>query len=642
MKTISNWLAALRNALFPGPLSIALGVGLVFVAINLATRLAFAVMSGEYTPVRDVIQALLMGLVFDAGVAVFVMAPLCVLIALWPSGAVRSLRVTLLILALPLSALFVFTVFAEFAFWLEFTSRFNFIAVDYLVYSREVIGNIRESYNMKVLLSALGVLTLAVWWVIRSIVRNGAGAPLARSRRFATAAMWCVLPLAVYAGLDVRFKEVSKNAVINEVAGNGYFDILHAFWLNEIDYDRFYKTIDTDKARAIVARSLGVESSGPADHPFRRHIEGGPEKRMNVVLVTIESFSASFMGAFGSQKGLTPNMDQLATEGLLFTQLYATGTRTVRGLEAVTVAIPPTPGNSIVKRERNANLFTLGGVFREKGYDSLYLYGGYSYFDNMKAFYEGNGYTVIDRLAVSKADVHHENVWGISDEDVFALATREFDKRYAAGKPFFGHIMTTSNHRPYTYPANRIDLAPKKSGRDGGVKYTDWAIGDFVRKAREHAWFDNTLFVFVADHTHNGRGKTELPIENYHIPMVIYAPGRIAPAHVDAIASQIDIPPTILGLLGFSYESQFFGYDAMKVPAGKGRAFMSNYQTVGLYKNGAIVELRPKGVVRVVPAVANGRAPDKEAADALIDEAIAYYQVASRATHNGELREHKR
>ena len=198
--------------------------------------------------------------------------------------------------------------------------------------------------------------------------------------------------------------------------------------------------------------------------------------------------------------------------------------------------------------------------------------------------------------------------------------------------------MTTSNHRPYTYPANRIDLAPKKSGRDGGVKYTDWAIGDFIRKARAKPWFDNTLFVFVADHTHNGRGKTELPIENYHIPMVIYAPAHIQPAHVDAIARRSTSRRRSWACSGSPTESQFFGYDAMKVPPGKGRAFMSNYQTVGLYKDGAIVELRPKGDVRVIRAEGRGPAPDKSASEALTDEAIAFYQVASRAFHNGELR----
>jgi len=167
------------------------------------------------------------------------------------------------------------------------------------------------------------------------------------------------------------------------------------------------------------------------------------------------------MGAFGNAKGLTPQLDRLAREGLLFTQLYATGTRTVRGLEALALSLPPTPGHSVVKRPNNDHLFTVGEVFAEKGYEPLYLYGGYGYFDNMEHFFGGNGYTVIDRTALDKADIHYENIWGVADEDLFTLTLRELDKRHTAGTKFFAHVMTTSNHRPYTYPAGRIDIPPR-------------------------------------------------------------------------------------------------------------------------------------------------------------------------------------
>jgi phosphoglycerol transferase MdoB-like AlkP superfamily enzyme len=343
------------------------------------------------------------------------------------------------------------------------------------------------------------------------------------------------------------------------------------------------------------------------------------------------------MEAFGGRNNLTPNMDRLAREGLLFTRMYATGTRTVRGLEAVTLSMPPGPGHSIVKRADNAGLFNIGAVFRDHGYDSLYVYGGYAYFDNMQAFYQGSGYTVVDRLAVAKKDIHHENIWGIADEDLFTLTLRELDQRHADGHKVFAHVMTTSNHRPYTYPNGRIDLPSKSSGRDGGVKYTDWAIGDFIERARAKPWFNDTMFVFVADHTHNGRGKTELPPENYHIPMIVYAPAHIPAGRVDAIASQIDTAPTILGLLNFNYESLFFGHDILKPGPEGERAFLSNYQTVGMYKNGRIVELRPKKRVRVVDAMTHHEVEGPEAA-ALIEEAIAYYQTSSWAFHSGELR----
>ena len=145
---------------------------------------------------------------------------------------------------------------------------------------------------------------------------------------------------------------------------------------------------------------------------------------------------------------------------MLFTRLYATGTRTVRGLEALALSLPPTPGHSVVKRPNNENLHTIGEVFADKGYEPIYLYGGYGYFDNMEHFFGSNGYTFIDRSAIAdKADIHYENIWGVADEDLFTLTLRELDKRHAAGRPFFAHVMTTSNHRPFTYPAGRVDIA---------------------------------------------------------------------------------------------------------------------------------------------------------------------------------------
>jgi phosphoglycerol transferase MdoB-like AlkP superfamily enzyme len=348
------------------------------------------------------------------------------------------------------------------------------------------------------------------------------------------------------------------------------------------------------------------------------------------VLVSIESFSAEFMQAFGNRQALTLNMDKLAREGLLFTKMYATGTRTVRGLEALTLSVPPTPGHSIVKRPHNDHLFTVGEVFKTQGYEPLYLYGGYSYFDNMKEFFSGNGYTVIDRSALKPEEIHFENIWGVADEDLFSLTLRELDQRHAAGGKFFAHVMTTSNHRPFTYPAGRIDI-PSRTGRDGGVKYTDWAIGNFIERARNKPWFNDTVFVLVADHTHKGRGRQELPIENYHIPCIIYAPAHVTPRQIDTIASQIDVAPTLLGLLNVSYRTKFFGHDILREGQQHQRALMANYQTVGYYERGRMVELKPNARYRVVDAGTGRELPMDDLSHHLVDEAISYYQLASEA-----------
>ena len=613
---------------------------LAFVIFNASVRIGLVAYNGQwglFAPWR-LLPAMAIGALFDVGVATFFLLPLGLLVVAWPNRR-AGLQSTVLALLLPLTTVMVFVGASEFTFWNEFASRFNFIAVDYLIYTNEVIGNIRESYNLPLLLAAVAAVSLAIWAAVAWALGPHWRAPLRGRDRVVAAAVLVALPFAAVAVLDVRYKEFSADAQANEIAGNGYFDFWHAFWANEIDYDRFYKTLPAQRALATLANELGsprlkVELS---QRPFEHEVvNAGPVKALNVVLVSVESYSAEFMAAFGNKQGLTPYTDKLASEGLLFTHLYATGTRTVRGLEALTLSVPPTPGHSIVKRPDNAHLFTVGEVFKQAGYEPLYLYGGYGYFDNMTTFFAGNDYTVIDRTALKAEEVHFENVWGVADEDLYTLTLRELDRRHAAGVKFFAHVMTTSNHRPFTYPEGRIDI-PSKTGRDGGVKYTDWAIGNFIERARSRPWFADTVFVIVADHTHKGRGRQELPPENYHIPLIIFAPAHVKPGRVETLASQIDVAPTVLGLLNFSYRSKFFGHDILREGQRHPRALMANYQTVGYYEQGRIVELKPNGRTRVVDAATGRQAPDDALSRELVDDTISYYQVAAQAYRRGEL-----
>jgi phosphoglycerol transferase MdoB-like AlkP superfamily enzyme len=650
-----RWIASAYGALFPARFRLA---GIVFVgvlAVGLATRLGLALLNGlvfaDWSPMAPARMAgwLSLGALFDAAVAVWIMLPMALLAWLVPDTPRGRLwlRGAALAVAALLSVVVVVIAAAEMVFWNEFGSRFNFIAVDYLVYSREVIGNIRESYPMPLLLSAVGLAALAVfassaralWRAAGTQVSASAGGLQRRTRQFALLAL---LPVVSAVAVDARWRDYTVNLPSVQLAGNGIFEFIQAFRDNEIDYAQFYRTQGVHENADVLrgefsAGRRGTVLAGSVALPIERDVvAAGPPKRLNVVLVSIESMSASFMAAFGNHDGITPRLDALAGESLFFTDIYATGTRTVRGLEALTLSMPPTPGHSIVKRPDNANLFTLGGVLATQGYEPIYLYGGYSYFDNMQQFFGGNGYTVIDRSSLASGEISAENIWGVADEDLFRLTLRELDQRHAAGRPFFAHVMTTSNHRPYSYPAGRIDI-PSGSGRNGAVKYTDWAIGRFLDEARSRPWFDDTVFVFVADHCASSRGRTDLPPASFHIPLLIYSPRHIRPARVDTMASQIDVAPTLLALLNVSYRSRFFGRDILAEGAQQPRALLANYQTVGLLTPGALVELRPKRRVSVVDP-ANGEplqpSPDSESA---VRRAIAYYEGASSAYRGGTL-----
>ncbi|MBD9397535.1 LTA synthase family protein [Pseudomonas sp. PDM11] len=584
------------------------------------------------------------GLVYDMTFLLYAALPLGLYLLLCPQRLWRSRAHGVFLHLLLGISLFVmlFTATAEWLFWDEFGVRFNFIAVDYLVYSEEVINNILESYPVYPLIAALALVAVFLAVALRSPVSRALNAPL-MPRKSALGAWSLLLAVALLATLAINQnvpRGLGGNAYQNELASNGPFQFFAAFRNNELDYMKFYATLPDEKVGSLLRQEVAESNARFVNddaEDIRRVIDNpGPEQRHNVVLVTVESLSARYLGAFGDTRGLTPNLDALSKQSLFFSNLYATGTRTDRGLEAITLSMPPTPGRSIVKRiGRESGYASLGQQFRAKGYDSVFIYGGRGYFDNMNAFFGGNGYRIVDQSSVPSDEMVFQNAWGMSDEDLYAQTLRVADVEHAAGKPFFLQLMTTSNHRPYTYPEGRIDI-PSGKGRDGALKYTDYAIGRFLAEAKSKPWFANTLFVFVADHTAGSAGKEDLPVANYHIPLFIYAPGIITPAEVTRLTSQIDIAPTLLGLLGFDYTSTFFGHNVLRDDAPPGRALIGNYQHLGLFDGQNLAILSPKRAMRRHDdALGISREQTTTKADPLMARDIAYYQGASHGfTHD--------
>jgi phosphoglycerol transferase MdoB-like AlkP superfamily enzyme len=584
------------------------------------------------------------GAAFDLAAALYASLPFVWLVALLPDRAwrLRAVRAGAHLVAIAGLFVFLFAAAAEWFFWGEFSARFNFIAVDYLVYTREVLANIHESYPVFSLSALLLVAALVVWaGFVRAPLEEAAYGVTSWRARGATALAVSAATLALFALTPTRPPRVDENRFANELAANGLYTLFSAFRNNELDYAPFYLTenpahvshelhelLEDPRARFAKNDPVGLTRSVAAARP---------ERDLNVVLIVVESLSARFLGTFGNRDGLTPNLDRLANEGLLFANLRATGTRTVRGLEAIALSVPPTPGYSIVKRPHNANLFSVGTVFLEHGYHPRFFYGGYSYFDNMGPFFAGNGFDVIDRADLSGDEAEFANAWGVSDEYVFRRVLREARRSHEQGERFLSLVLTTSNHRPFTYPEGRIDIPPG-DGRNGAVKYTDWAIGHFIDEARREPFFADTLFVIVADHCASSAGELDIPVDQYHIPMIVYAPGHVTPQRVERLASQMDLAPTLFELLGFSYESRFFGRDILTAPEGGERALLGTYQRLGYLKGDLLTVLSPVrrlDVYRVEPGGKQTPVVPRAAGDH-VDEAIAYYQSASAAFARAE------
>lgn len=525
---------------------------------------------------------------------------------------------------------------SEVFFWQEFGVRYNFIAVDYLVYTNEVVGNIMESYAIvPFLLLLTGILTaIFIWFITRHRTIRWQNPVNFRQWLTHTAVFVALSIVSLFFLSKLSPRLEGNNLAANQVQQNGAYDFVQAFRSNKLDYDQFYAMIPEEECRQRYNRLCGMNDRIVTDTisaTWKEYVANIPRQDVNVVLITVESLSASFMQHYGNTQNITPTLDALYEKSIVFDSLYAVGNRTVRGLEALSLCIPPSAGESIVKRQdNNMGSRSLGYLLHEIGYETQFIYGGDSYFDNMGDYFGSNSYTVIDRKQMDDNEVTFSNIWGVCDEDTYRHALRVFDENQ---KPFFAQIMTVSNHRPYTYPDGKITFEGNSKSRPAAVKYTDFAIGQFLHDAESHPWFNNTIFIIIADHCASSAGKTSIPVDKYHIPCIIYAPKMISPCRVTKTCSQIDIIPTLLAMLHTSQPTQFAGRNIFADDYTP-RAFMATYQDLGFLQDDVLTVLSPKQQVKQfrVETTADGTHTEtlmQTLDTTLVKNAQSYYQYVN-------------
>lgn len=528
---------------------------------------------------------------------------------------------------------FFFTYFAlcELMFWNEFHSRFNFIAVDYLIYTNEVLANIRESYP--IVLISLGILIIATIITFGSSFipfSHKADKALLR-RRTILMLFGLILPGIFALGIGPWLEGHNENFHDDQISRNGLIEFVRAFRSNKIDYQAFYPILPNKTALDLFQKKKVPLSKLPLlmkkNHP-------------NIVVITVESLGAKFISGLGGQPETTPYLNALAKSSVFFTNFYATGTRTVRGLEAINLSVPPTPGYAVVKRPEHKGLFSMGRTFSKNGYEPIFLYGGSGFFDNMNSFFSGNGFNVHDLSDFDKSEITFSNAWGVCDEDLFRKARKTIQARTNQQQPFLMFLLTTSNHRPFTYPDGKIDI-PSGTSRAGAVKYTDYAIGNFLKNVKDDDWAKNTIFVIVADHSTEGRGQFDLEMSDFHIPLWIYSPGLIKPQVVSKLGSQIDLLPSLIHLLGLHDNSPFFGQSMFNQNWKEERAFVGNYQYVGYYRDQVLTTLGPNKVIRNYHYDPLAKIQEAQKESIFIEEAISHYQVASKMLDKGEFKAKK-
>lgn len=607
-----------------------------YLALGLAFRLILWAAFGREGQVSasSLLWVLPAGVVMDAVQSFYLLLPLA--LYLWlkaPRPGTRAVAPTLVTFLYVLGGLFLTA--CEFFFFEEFNSRFNLVSVNYLMYPTEVAGDIWSEYPVvKILLICLLAAGLVAWKLRPRWAAAMASSVTFRSRSLVTLAFGGVLVVAILWIPTTLFGR-SPNRVTNELAANGLSSFFRALRTSEIDYHAYYAVRPPAENLKVLAAQLatgGGTFTRLSEGRIDRQFPGRPDGlgKLNVVLVSSESFGAEFSRLYGSDRDWTPEFDRFAQRGLWFRHVYATGTRTVRGLEAITTSLPPVPTEAVLRRPGHESMATLGSVLRGHGYQTAFLYGGYGYFDNMNEFFSSNGYEVLDRTSL-KAKPRFENIWGVSDEDLFDMALAYADERAAKGAPFFIHIMNTSNHKPFTFRPGLESIGVKAAGggRESGVRYADFAQGRFLRDAERHAWFKDTIFILVADHGARVYGRQEIPLKTYEIPLMFYAPAHLAPRRSDGLMSQIDIAPTLMGLLGLPYTAPWFGQDALRTPPA-GRILLFNHNDhVALMKDGTLTTLGLHG-----SQVSKAYDAEKDAYRPLPpgsgheDLAVAYFQTA--------------
>lgn len=609
----------------------------VFVVIELLDRIVLTIwtavtrtgFTGEFGYglivgfIEDLSSGVVLGALFLAG--------LLVLSRFYRWRIMRALCHVILFVMLSLLS---FTEVAQMFFWNEFDSRFNSIAVSYLIFPREVIGNIRESFNLGVFLpivfAAAGALYLAL--------RRGLSAALARSTPGETVRVAGVGLVALLAAMPAMYYgplRDSENREAQEIATNGFHSFLRAAFTNDEQYDGLYlgapETDAIARVREMVQQDNTRFLAPPGERSILRRVDSGvTPKRLNVVLVIQESFGSVYVDGLDNRttESISPSITRLARDGLFFTNIYATGNRTVRGLEALLTSFPPIPGISTTRRSGSEGMNSLPFLLSRLGYTTAFLYGGRGAFDNMGRFWSTIGFdSVWDQNDI--AEPGFTTIWGVADEYLFGEALKRMDAM-PRDKPFFLGLLTVSNHRPYVYPDGRIDKPAKRKRKENAATYADWAFGDFIERARQHAWFDDTVFIFVGDHGPRVYGAAQVPVPSYRVPLLFYAPKHIAPEKNAALGSSMDMAPTLLGLLGFSYDSPFFGIDLRRATPDQQRVVMEHNYSIGFANGREVAAILPGNrtaayTMEIGPkALEPKAAPDPE----LLRRVIALTQIA--------------
>ena len=521
----------------------------------------------------------------------------------------------------------------------EYNTRPNVLFLEYLKYPREVFEMLFKGFTLDAILVVGSVLLVSRLIILAFRKQNQI------EHKFIHLVIWPIILVLMLISIRSSFGHrpanpaifaITDNAMVNSLVLNSPYSVFYAAYSmkHEASASKVYGKMDVDKIYSLTSQH------GPTEYPTQKLLTPSYQgKPKNIVILLQESLGATFVESLGGAP-VTPNLEKLKSEGIWFSQLYATGTRSVRGIEAVVSGFPPTPAQSTVKLPLSqSNFFTLASLLNEKNYETSFIYGGEAHFDNMRNFFTGNGFKKI----IEQKDFTNpifKGSWGASDQDLYQKAHEEFLEHHSQNQPFFSLVFTSSNHAPFEFPEGVIDLYEQPQATEkNAVKYADHALGEFIEKAKQSDYWEDTIFLIVADHDIRVRGDFLIPIKNFHIPGLIIG-GGINPKVISSITSQIDLPVTILSLAGIHAKHPMIGQDMSAIDKSyKGRAIMQYYDNFAWMEQDELFVLQPSQEIfygkydfinnKIITSDKNNINYDKQLAHALLPS-ILYSQKLYR------------
>ncbi|MDA9035818.1 sulfatase-like hydrolase/transferase [Flavobacteriaceae bacterium] len=352
----------------------------------------------------------------------------------------------------------------------------------------------------------------------------------------------------------------SNNSFLNKLGLNPSFTLIRSYLDSKDKDNRVVKFMDDKLAIEMVQKNLGITKT-QYNSPIAREVQPDTllSAQPNVVLIIMESMSAAKMKRHGSTEELTPFLDSLSHNSIYFENIYTAGKHTFNGIFSTLFSFPALYRQHSMKT--NNQYDGISTSLLKNGYSTTYFTTHDSQFDNIEGFLRSNNFqNVISQSDYPASEV--KTTLGVPDDFMFRFSIPKINELSERENPFFVTFMTTSDHSPFYVPEY---FQPKAKAIESQiVQYADWSLQQFIQLASKEAWFNNTIFVFVADHGAAIDAKYDISLNYFHTPLIIYAPEIFKGNQVhQKIGSQIDVYPTVMGLIKQKYVNNTLGIDLL-------------------------------------------------------------------------------